>query len=167
MVNALKIAAALSYDDDNVNYTPLITGLIMIAPLLWLLLSAGAKRCHDLGESGWMQLIPLYGFVILFFPGQQVSNRYGAPFINPTDATEADASNHLVPAYDLYHNTPHHIRAWFFIIYFYFFQLTTGNPVHPYINEIESYLSEIDNRITAPVIRIKAVNWFETKDWII
>ena len=40
------------------------------------------KRCHDLGNSGWFQLIPLYGFWMIFQDGIKGNNEYG---INPKD----------------------------------------------------------------------------------
>jgi uncharacterized membrane protein YhaH (DUF805 family) len=53
-----------------------IIGLAFI-PLLWFLLAQAAKRCHDVGNSGWWQLIPLYGFWLLFQEGELGQNQYG------------------------------------------------------------------------------------------
>lgn len=53
-----------------------IVGLVYI-PMIWFLLAQGAKRCHDLGNSGWWQLIPLYGFWLLFQDGEFGENAYG------------------------------------------------------------------------------------------
>lgn len=53
-----------------------ILGLAYI-PMLWFLWAQGAKRCHDVGNSGWWQLIPLYGFWLLFQDGQHGENQYG------------------------------------------------------------------------------------------
>jgi len=53
-----------------------IIGLAYI-PLLWLLIAQGAKRCHDVNNSGWMQIIPFYGLWMLFQEGDNVSNSYG------------------------------------------------------------------------------------------
>lgn len=49
-------------------------------PLLWILWAQGAKRCHDLGKSGWWQIIPFYFFWMLFQDGQEYENEYG---LNP------------------------------------------------------------------------------------
>src|SRR5690606_34822421 len=43
----------------------------------WFLVAQGAKRCHDVGNSGWWQLIPFYGLYLLFADGQLGRNRYG------------------------------------------------------------------------------------------
>ena len=56
--------------------------LIIAVIGFWLMLSQGAKRCHDLGHSGWWQLIPLYILWILFAAGNVGENDYGP---DPTD----------------------------------------------------------------------------------
>ena len=45
--------------------------------LTWRFLGYGAKRCHDLGHSGFYQLIPLYPLLMLFQEGDIESNEYG------------------------------------------------------------------------------------------
>jgi uncharacterized membrane protein YhaH (DUF805 family) len=47
-------------------------------PLLWLLAAQGAKRCHDRDNTGWYQIIPFYGFWMLFAEGDTGENRYGS-----------------------------------------------------------------------------------------
>lgn len=51
--------------------------LMLLAPVLWVLFAQGAKRCHDLGNSGWWQLIPFYLFWMIFQDGEQGNNEYG------------------------------------------------------------------------------------------
>lgn len=51
--------------------------LIAYIPLLWFLWAQGAKRCHDVGNSGWWQLIPFYALWLLFQDGQPGQNQYG------------------------------------------------------------------------------------------
>lgn len=53
-----------------------IIGLAYI-PMLWFLWAQGAKRCHDVGNNGWWQIIPFYTFWLLFQDGQPVINEYG------------------------------------------------------------------------------------------
>lgn len=51
--------------------------LIFLIPMLWFLWAQGAKRCHDVGNSGWWQLIPFYVLWLLFQDGQPGPNQYG------------------------------------------------------------------------------------------
>jgi len=46
-------------------------------PNLWFLWAQGAKRCHDLGNSGWWQIIPFYVLWMIFQNGQPGINKYG------------------------------------------------------------------------------------------
>jgi uncharacterized membrane protein YhaH (DUF805 family) len=59
-------------------------GIILLSsiPLLWFLWAQGAKRCHDLGNSGWFQIIPFYGLWMIFQDGVSGVNQYGE---NPKD----------------------------------------------------------------------------------
>lgn len=51
--------------------------LILLIPMVWFVWAQSAKRCHDLGNSGWYQLIPFYFFWLLFQDGQPGMNEYG------------------------------------------------------------------------------------------
>ena len=46
-------------------------------PMMWFGWAQGAKRCHDVGNSGWWQLIPFYALWLLFQDGQPGTNEYG------------------------------------------------------------------------------------------
>lgn len=46
-------------------------------PGVWFLWAQGAKRCHDIGHSGWYMLIPFYIFWMLFAPGVPATTSYG------------------------------------------------------------------------------------------
>jgi uncharacterized membrane protein YhaH (DUF805 family) len=48
-----------------------------------------AKRCHDIGVSGWLQLVPLFGLVLLFKGGDKGPNDWGP------DPLEEDRINDL------------------------------------------------------------------------
>jgi uncharacterized membrane protein YhaH (DUF805 family) len=50
---------------------------ILLIPMLWFLWAQGAKRCHDLGNSGWWQFIPFYVLWLIFADGEPGPNEYG------------------------------------------------------------------------------------------
>ena len=54
--------------------------IILIVELVFLMLIffLGAKRCHDLGKSGWWQFIPFYILWMLFKKGDNFNNKYGS-----------------------------------------------------------------------------------------
>lgn len=56
-------------------YNLAVAGLYIGA--YWLLFAQGAKRCHDMGQSGWFQIVPFYIFVMLFSEGERKTNRFG------------------------------------------------------------------------------------------
>lgn len=56
----------------------LIIVLPVYAPLLVWFSSQNTKRLHDLGFSGWWQLIPFFGIWMLFGRGVAGENEYGA-----------------------------------------------------------------------------------------
>ena len=52
-------------------------------------LAAGARRLHDIGKSGWLQLlglIPILGWILLIYwgtrPGEAGANKYGDPTVS-------------------------------------------------------------------------------------
>ncbi|MEP7256545.1 MAG: DUF805 domain-containing protein [Ferruginibacter sp.] len=78
----LTIIQMIFVDDSNPsNTSPLF--LILAIPIIWFLISQGAKRCHDMGNSGWFQLIPFYFFWMLFADSNVGANEYGP---NPKDS---------------------------------------------------------------------------------
>lgn len=54
-------------------------------PLLWFIWSQGAKRCHDLSNNGWWQIIPFYFLWLLFDNSHRGTNQYGPNPKNPFD----------------------------------------------------------------------------------
>lgn len=51
--------------------------LLLSLPIFWFFFAQGAKRCHDIGISGWWQLVPFCPLVLLFANGKQEANKYG------------------------------------------------------------------------------------------
>lgn len=50
---------------------------LAIIPMLWFLWAQGAKRCHDMGRSGWYQIIPFYILWMIFSEGDSCLTNYG------------------------------------------------------------------------------------------
>ena len=50
---------------------------LLMIPGFWFLWAQGAKRCHDLGHSGWFMFIPFYILWMLFVPGDRETTGYG------------------------------------------------------------------------------------------
>jgi uncharacterized membrane protein YhaH (DUF805 family) len=72
------ISAGISYEyTRSESFAYAISSLLAI-PSAWFLFAQGAKRCHDLGNSGWLQLIlPISIWLMLFMKGEQQANEYG------------------------------------------------------------------------------------------
>lgn len=58
--------------------------IFLLIIIQWFILAQGAKRCHDVGTSGFFQFIPFYGIWMLFGEGNEWDNKYGA---NPKEVT--------------------------------------------------------------------------------
>ena len=59
-------------------------------PVLWFAFAQGAKRCHDIGNSGWYQIIPFYSFWMLFADSVKGTNEYGE---NPKGVLNQESEN--------------------------------------------------------------------------
>ena len=51
--------------------------VIVYIPIYWFHIAQGVKRSHDIGNSGWMLLVPIYGLYILCAEGDIGANEYG------------------------------------------------------------------------------------------
>ena len=89
--------------------------VLLYIPIGWFALAQGAKRCHDLGNSGWFQWIPFYYLVLLFGKGDKEANYYGESLkythpekdslfedIPPSDADGASADQKTETSYGKY-----------------------------------------------------------------
>ena len=87
----------LDSDGDNTFF------LFLLIPMLWFLWAQGAKRCHDIGVTGWNQGIPFYVFWMIFEDGYEGTNEYGdnpkahlyiwTPDTDESDEEESDPNN--------------------------------------------------------------------------
>ena len=42
-------------------------------------ITAGIRRMHDIGKSGWYNLIPIYNLYLSITPSEQSDNEWGSP----------------------------------------------------------------------------------------
>ena len=62
--STLVSGAMYSFDDPMIDIIPSIVSLVFLVPAL----AAGCRRLHDIGKSGWWQLlliIPIIGWILL------------------------------------------------------------------------------------------------------
>ena len=64
---------SLPDDTDELYYCLWLLALPLFA---WVRIAGNARRCHDFGRSGWMQIIPFYILWMLFTPGDNFYNKY-------------------------------------------------------------------------------------------
>ncbi len=69
---ALEEATANGFDEGG-----LIVYFLILIPACWIMIATYAKRCHDLGHSGWWMLIPFYTLWLAFQDSQPGDNEYG------------------------------------------------------------------------------------------
>ena len=74
-----------------------IVAVLFIITLYWFVLAQGAKRCQDLNNNGFYQLIPFYGLWMLFEEGTPGSNKYGGnpKVVSPKTSFSFTISKHL------------------------------------------------------------------------
>jgi multidrug efflux pump len=46
-------------------------------PVMWFIFAQGAKRAHDIGKSGWWQLIPIWNLLLIDQAGKPETNAFG------------------------------------------------------------------------------------------
>ena len=88
VIMGVLLFASSSYSSSASSIAFAIIFLVLLVPLLWFVWAQGAKRSHDLGNSGWYQLIPFYVLWMLFAEGNPGANEYGdnpkePPVYNP------------------------------------------------------------------------------------
>jgi uncharacterized membrane protein YhaH (DUF805 family) len=98
------VDTALGLDVANIGLLGLFYGLAVLLPSL----AVGTRRLHDIGRSGWWQLIqiiPVIGLIVIIVllatDGQRGANIYGP------DPTAAPADEHTAEIGQPIHGNPH------------------------------------------------------------
>jgi len=58
-------------------------------------LAVGVRRIHDINQSGWFILLPIYNLITMFIPGTKGANKYGE---DPYGATPAAPATPITPS---------------------------------------------------------------------
>ncbi|MES2967012.1 MAG: DUF805 domain-containing protein [Patescibacteria group bacterium] len=87
MFVAISVGIQIILDIIGLVFVAMLLGLALLVPTLAL----GARRLHDMGRSGWWQLIgiiPVVGWIILIIwlatKTDSATNEYGAPAVAKT-----------------------------------------------------------------------------------
>nr|WP_121272453.1 DUF805 domain-containing protein [Pedobacter schmidteae] len=83
--------------DDTESPKNTLSLLLALSPGIYFMWAQGAKRCHDRNNSGWYQLIPFYGFWMLFAEGDINENEYGENPKSPKTFFDPFSTNHVEP----------------------------------------------------------------------
>jgi uncharacterized membrane protein YhaH (DUF805 family) len=92
----IYIAGALlaGYVADLIHFSSGVT--LLLIPVIWFTWAQGAKRCHDLGNSGFYQIIPFYGLWMLFAAGHEGENAYGPDPDFPENLTNPEVLDDFI-----------------------------------------------------------------------
>jgi uncharacterized membrane protein YhaH (DUF805 family) len=77
LIYMLLLIAMDTLLEDLEDLIGLLLYLAVLIVSIWFLLAQGAKRCHDLGDPGWWQIVPLFGFWMLLKSGKLGRNEFG------------------------------------------------------------------------------------------
>jgi cellulose synthase/poly-beta-1,6-N-acetylglucosamine synthase-like glycosyltransferase len=74
---------------EILNYK-LLVGILGVLTIVFCILNLAqaTKRCHDVGVSGWMQLVPFYAIYLYFVKGTDGENKYGFASVTPMAAAK-------------------------------------------------------------------------------
>ena len=93
LVIVVMIVQSLGADED----TAVMWMLFAMIPGYWFMFAQGTKRCHDRGNSGFFQLIPFYGFWMLFADSDFGMNQYGPNPKGLGNVDEVDQIGNYLP----------------------------------------------------------------------
>jgi len=98
---ALGVLPLLFYEMDE--KLGAILHLLIIVIGLYFLLAQGAKRCHDIDQSGFMQLIPFYSIYLIIAEGNKGPNNYGN---DPKASISSNITQQVNKPGNTYNNLP-------------------------------------------------------------
>jgi uncharacterized membrane protein YhaH (DUF805 family) len=83
----MALALITNLTDPGTDDAKILVFLLFFIPVIWFVWAQGAKRCHDMGNSGWYQIIPLFFLFMLFKEGEAGNNNYGfnPKVVDPND----------------------------------------------------------------------------------
>lgn len=71
VLSSVLTGTLIPVSDDN----PILYVVFIL--LIWLCIAVGVRRCHDIGRTGLLILVPLFGIYLLFADSEPGDNKYG------------------------------------------------------------------------------------------